>query len=438
VRPGPDDAAADVPSGSVALLTAYVTFVVAIPSRLIFAPLGGAGTPAEMLGLAMFVLWLFRRIASPRVSRIRSTLRIAMALFCIAMLTSYVAAATRPISPVELTAADRGLVSVLSWLGAFLFAADMIVTREALDVLLRRLSVGAGALAALGLAQFATGLAFTNYLQIPGLSINGDLVSIASRGSLARPAGTAIHPIEFGAVLTMVLPIALHYALADRHRPLLARWFPVAMIAFAVPISISRSAIVSAAVVLAFMLPIWPKDLRRKAYVAIGLVVMCCYVLVPGLVGTIIGLFTGVSGDASTKSRTDSYALAWDLLRRAPVFGRGFRTFLPAYRIFDNQYLGTAIETGAVGLVMLLAILGTGVARARAVRRRSDDPNTRQLGQAMAAAIAATGISFALFDGLSFPMVTSLLFLVLGCVAALDRLVAVPVVSIQRSRPSAA
>ena len=51
------------------------------------------------------------------------------------------------------------------------------------------------------------------------------------REGLTRPAGTTIHPIEFGAVLTMILPIALHYALHDKYRSKLARWFPVAAIA---------------------------------------------------------------------------------------------------------------------------------------------------------------------------------------------------------------
>ena len=78
-----------------------------------------------------------------------------------------------------------------------------------MDVLLRRLTYLGGAIASLGLLQFATGQPFTNYIQIPGLSINNELVSVLNRGGLVRPAGTAIHPIEFGAVLTMILPLAL-------------------------------------------------------------------------------------------------------------------------------------------------------------------------------------------------------------------------------------
>ena len=422
-RPGPS-----LEGTNVALLTTYVVLVVAIPSELIVGPLGGAGTPAQILGLLLLVRWIFMRSASAAgaMRRPRQPLRIAVALLGMSMLASYIAAASRPIATVEVTAADRGLVSTISWLGVFLVAAHSLVDKAQLDQLLQRLAFAGGGLALLGLVQFASGLPLTNYIQIPGLSANGDLVSIGDRGSLARPAGTAAHPIEFGAVLALILPIALHYALFGERHSRFARWLPVAAISFAIPISISRSAIVSVAVVLAVLLPTWSRALRRRAFAAIGVVVGCCYLLVPGLVGTLTGLFTGLSGDPSTKSRTDSYGLAWTFIRHSPVFGRGFRTFLPSYRIFDNQYLTTIVETGIVGLVALLAVFAAGVAGGLTVARRSADPSTRDLGRSLAAGLAGTGVSLALFDTLSFPMITCLLFLVFGCTSALWRIAVNP------------
>ena len=64
-------------------------------------------------------------------------MRIAMAVFCTSMLASYLAAATRPIEPVELTAADRGLASVAAWLGVLLVAADMIGNPTQFDLTFR-------------------------------------------------------------------------------------------------------------------------------------------------------------------------------------------------------------------------------------------------------------------------------------------------------------
>lgn len=405
----------------VGLLTGLVVVLFGIPSILVFAPLGGAGTPAQMLGVVLLVLWVTRRMRQSRVSAEDGGLIRVAAIYLLAVLVSYLAAATRPIPPIEVSAADRGLVSTMAWIGMLLFACAGLRSSTELDILMRRICLAGGLLAGLGLLQFVTKQPFTNYIQIPGLSSSHDLESVTSRADLVRPAGTAIHPIEFGAVLTMILPIALHYAIMDRHRRLLARWAPVAAISAAVPISISRSAIISAAVALLVLIPTWPVKLRRRSYVA--LVVLGCgfFVLVPGLLGTLRSLFTGISNDTSAQSRTDSYSLAAEFILRAPLFGRGFRTFLPSYRILDNQYLLSAIETGIVGVVAFLALLGTSVRITLRVRRGSSDARTRSLAQSLAASIGAAACSFALYDALSFPMAASLLFLLIGCVGALHR-----------------
>jgi O-antigen ligase len=222
----------------------------------------------------------------------------------------------------------------------------------------------------------------------------------------------------------MLLPLALHYALYDRHRILVRRWWPVAMIAVALPIAISRSAIVGAIVVLAFVLPAWPVTVRRRAYGVIVLLGGALFVTVPGLLGTLTGLFTQIGTDSSAQSRTGSYTLAGEFISHAPVFGRGFLTFLPSYRILDNQYLGLIIDAGFVGLIALLGVFLTGIFTARRVYRKSSDERVRNLAQAVAASIAAIAVEFALFDAFSFPMAASMAFFVVGLAGALHRLAA--------------
>lgn len=410
------------PSGALQALTVLVVILLAIPSRLIVAPLGAAGTPAEILGVGLGAWWMVGKAMTSRDRRRSASVQVAAGLFGAAVLASYIAATTRVIDAVELRAATMGLISLAAWLGILFMTADGPTNRYEIDTLLRRLCLGGGLLALLGIIQFVTGQPLTNYIQIPGLSINDTLTSVQDRAGLVRPAGTALHPIEFGAVLTTILPLAIHYALTDGHRSALARWFPVAAIAVAVPISISRSAIVSATVGLLFIIPTLSPIVRRKAYVTIVMLVGILYVTVPGLLGTIRGLFTGIQGDSSAQSRTGSYDLAWEFVKRSPLFGRGFKTFLPSYRILDNQYLGALIDIGFIGLVCLLALFATGILAARAVRSRSRDSSARGLAQALAASVAAAGCGFAVYDAFSFPMAASLLFLVLGAVAALRRI----------------
>ena len=348
--------------------------------------------------------------------------RTAFVIFAFAIGASYVAASTRPIEAVELRAADRGLLSLCAWAGVLLMADRGVTSRERLDSLLRRLVAVGGALASLGLIQYVTKRSLIDVIQLPGLTVNTDLVAVFSRNGYARPSGTATHPIEFGVVLAMILPLALHYAFHDCQRGLLRRWYPVAAIGLAIPISVSRSAVLGVMVVLALLLPTWERTRRRFAYGAVIVAVGAVYVAVPGLLGTFRNLFLGVGSDSSALSRTGSYDLALEFIARAPIFGRGFGTFLPAYRILDDQFLLSTIETGIVGTLALVLLFLSGFLTARRVRRLSKDPPIRDLAQSLAASIAAGALSFATFDSLSFPMVAGAMFLLLGCVGALKRL----------------
>ena len=196
------------------------------------------------------------------------------------------------------------------------------------------------------------------------------------------------------------------------------------MIAAAIPLSISRSAILLSAVVLVLVLPTLSHGLRVRAVALLAVLGAVMYVAVPGLAGTFRGLFTGVSEDTSTQSRTGSYSYAFEFVRDRPFFGRGLRTFLPDYRILDNQYLNILIEMGVVGLVAILTLLVLAVATGFGVRRTSHDEELRSLGVALAAAVAAGAASLTFYDGLAFPMAAGTMFVCIGAVCSLRRIVA--------------
>ena len=403
-------------------LTAYLVLLLCLPSQLIFAPLGAAGTPAQVLGMAFLLYWSVDWLSRshPR-SEPLTPVRRAMLCLGAAYLLSFALAQARPLPGDEGRSCDRVMLTVCSWLGVVLIA-ESVRNRARLDVFLRRLVALVAAVAALGLFQFVTKRAWIDHLHVPGLVLNSTLAAVDGRLGFARPAATTSHPIEFGVVLTMVLPLALHYAYLQDGRPWWRRWWPPAMLALAIPISISRSALLAAIVGMLVLLPSWPRSKRRPAYGLMVLLGLTVYVAIPGLLGAIRGLFLGIQDDSSARSRTDSYAIVWEFVKRAPFFGRGPGTFLPSYRILDNQYLGTLIETGLLGLVALLALLVVAVVGARRVRARSVDPATRDLAQSLAAGVAAGGVTFATFDGLGFPVSAGLMLVLLGSVAALQRL----------------
>jgi hypothetical protein len=408
----------------VTILTAYVVILLLIPSQYAISSLGAAGTPAGVLAVLYFLWYAFAWL-SPRsvVARQRQPLRLAIGAFLVAVLLSYVTAMTRPLQALELNGADRGLIIAAGWTGIALLTADCVERVDNLEVLHRRMSTTGGVLGFVGITQFFTGVDLAGYIHVPGLVQQAHIFSSVPRDQFNRPAGTAIHPIEFGVVLGLLLPLAIHgarYAPEGRRG---IRWTQVIIIAAAMMMTVSRSAVLAVFIALVVILPTWDKGARRRAYAVIVCFCAVLYFLTPGLLGTVKSLITHIGNDSSTNYRTHDYDAAAHYFVQNPWFGRGFGTFLPQfYRIFDNQYLVTLVEMGLAGLVALFGLFGTGWWLAREARRASDDPRVRHLAQCLAACVAVAAFSFGVFDAASFPMTCGLTFLLLGCCGAMWRL----------------
>jgi O-antigen ligase len=410
---------------AVGLLTVYVFLLMVIPSPLVFAPLGGAGGPDTIFGCLLLVMYLVT-LATPflAVAKGRQPVRVAAVLLTCVMIAAYISANRRTLPSLESNGADRGLILMLGWLGIMLVAADGIPTLDRLKVLLRRIVLGATAMSVLAIVQFASGLDAAKYIQIPGLATQTPFTDLLTRNNLNRPSATALDPIELACVLVTCLPIALHRARFAPPGERRKRWLQVGLIAAAIPMTVSRTGIVALAVMALVLLPTWPKMDRRVAYVAGVIGVGIMYATIPGLLGEFRSLFGQVGSDTSSTSRTGAFSRAVPFIAQHPWLGRGFGTFLPATYFFtDDQYLLSFIEIGVIGLLALLGLFITGWLCARNARRLSTSPETRDLAQTMAAAVAVPTVAFATFDALSFAMAASLTFLVVGCTGALWRLV---------------
>lgn len=409
----------------VTVLTGLVLLLFFVPSRLVVGPLGSAGTPAAIVGLAAAWLWANGLIAPGlALARGRQPVRLVVLAFAAAHLASYVAAFMRPLDFLEKNAADRGIITMASSVGIALIAADGIATRARLETLLRRIAFAGAGLAVIGIVQFTVGLDLAARIRVPGLTSQvSALTFIDQRSIFRRVAGTTQHAIEFSVVLAILFPLALHLAL---YAPLGRRrrwWLAVALIAVALPMSVSRTAVVGMAAVALMLIPSWSRHRRRRAVLGIALYAVVMKLVVPGLLGTIKSLFLNAGVDPSVSSRQADYDYVGRFISERPVFGRGFSTFIPTrYDFLDNQFLLSLIETGIVGLVSLLALFLVGMGVARGARLISTDPKTRDLGQSLAASVMVAVVTCATFDFLSFPTGRILVFLLVGCSGALWRL----------------
>jgi polysaccharide biosynthesis protein PslJ len=246
---------------------------------------------------------------------------------------------------------------------------------------------------------------------------------LMSRDGLLRVTSTAAQPLEFSAVLAMCLPLAIHQARHASGSRRAVRWLQVAVIAAGIPTAVSRSVIISLAVMVAILLPSWPRRLRHSFGILLVAGPVAAWLVMPGVVGRFLTAFTQLPTDSSTYSRANALALAVPLIGHHPFFGQGLGTFFPQARFFiDDQFVTTLIETGFTGLAALLALFACGWYAARRARLAAPDAVTADLARSLVAAIAVAAVSFATFDVLSFPMVSGLFFLILGCAGAAWRL----------------
>lgn len=408
--------------GAVALLRTYMVILFIIPAIEVFSPLGAAGGPQTIFSVILFLVYMWAWFdSSAKLDRRYQPIRWVSIILLLIMIASWVSANRHAMPVLERNSADRAIIFAFGWTGVMLIAADAINSLDELLALVRTLVNGVSLVAVVAVIQFFTAKNLADYIRIPGFKQLEPAVDVI-RGSFVRPQATASHPIELGAVLVITLPLALHLAMCASPAKRRLRWLQVAFIGGTAPLTVSRSAILGLIVIGLVLLPVWHKQQRRIAYGIIVAFTLVTWVAVPGLVGTIRGLFQYVGNDSSTASRGNALAAAGTLIPQHPWLGRGPATLLPqVYFYVDDQYLSSLIETGILGTLALAAVFVAGWLASRNARRISADPEFRHLAQCFAACSAVPALSFATYDALSFPMATGLTFLIMGLVGALWR-----------------
>jgi O-antigen ligase len=429
-----------VPASTV--VNVYIVLLLAIPSSLVVRPIGAAGSPATLWGFFALLWWICATISGLKPRGWRSPVCVALTVLTVSVMLSYLSGMTRgwyapadlkqvtdqvydalppglaQIRSAMLNAADRGLIAFGAWMGIALVISDGVRSRDDLGKILRCLTTVAGVLAALGVLQYYTGTNIARFVRLPGLSANQAIGAVQERSVLRRINVTATHPIEFGVVMASIFPLALHRAIFrvnGSRRDLL----PAVAIGIAIPLSISRSAVLVFLAGMLVMLIGWPAPRRRQLLKLAPFLIVGIRVAFPGVVGTIFSLFKNAGSDPSITGRTDDYTLTTRVIEENPLFGRGLFTFVPRYyRILDNQFLMILLELGAVGLVAVIGLALSAFFCALGARRRSEDAWLAHFGLALAAAICGLVLSLATFDAWGFAMAAGLMFILVGLASA--------------------
>lgn len=396
------------------------------PGQFRIDPLGAIGTPGVLIGLACFGLWMVGLVLRrPWIAPRLHPIRWAMLILALSVFGSYLAAGFRTLDPVELRAADRGLATLLVMAGMTLLVADTMRTRLQLRTLVRVLVIAGAVVSLLGVLQFVSGTDVASVITIPGFTYApGEYTN--ERAGFVRIVSTTTSPLELSVVLGILIPLGLYLGFTSNG---LAQklWFATtAVSAMAIPMTVSRTGILAIAVAGGVLMLGW--SWRRRVRVAlaglIGLVAM--KFIAPGLIGTLRSFLLNPGEDPSLLSRERGLEAALATFIDRPLLGGGFGTFIPQRYVFlDNQLLLSLVETGVVGVIALIVVFGTAAVLGIDVRCEASGPaacHDRELALALLAGLAVAVATFFTYDALSFPTGRGLTFAIIGCLAALWRI----------------
>jgi O-antigen ligase len=414
LRPQGDSRRIDmVPRSSAPLLLRFTAFAIFFfPSSMIIKPLGAVGTVSMILSCLLFVFWVASWLWGLHDPLpLRHPGRLAGAVFALGIMASYVSLYggwVGQASVAGLAAADRWVVLVIASLGLILCIGDALETRDQVLSLARWLIAGGFFSSLVGLVQFTMHIDPMEWIQaaMPGFTYNGGDGAFQARGNLVRVSGSTFHSIEFAVTSAMLLPLSMWRAAHDPRGTRWFHWLQTILLGSAVVMTVSRSGALCVAVALVVALPFMSRLIRRWTIVIVPLLILVAFAVVPGFVGTLTTALTADSSDPSIANRVNNYPRVEAMIDHRPLFGLGPGNYDTSNLVYvlDNQYLGSAVSTGIVGLACVAFYLIAPALMTVVAARHAKDPSTKALAGAIAGGLAAAAVGSVAFDSLSFPV----------------------------------
>ncbi|MFC8038220.1 O-antigen ligase family protein [Paenarthrobacter sp. NPDC057355] len=407
--PSSEAPAAGRPSALLQLLAICIFFV---PSSMIIEPIGAAGTVPLLLGCVITLLWVLSlAMGLHNPLELRHPGRIGITLFLLGSLITYgalYAGWTGGSTVATRAAADRWLILVMVSLGVAMMIVERVRTTEDAKVLVRALLAGGFFCCVVALVQFFLHINPMIWVRdaMPGFTYNGGDTAFQERGVLTRVSGTTFHSIELAVVAAMLLPLSIWRGVYDKSGRKWLHWLGTSLLVFAIAATVSRSGILGVVVGLACLVPFLPKAARSWVALVAPAAAAFLFLTIPGLVGTLLLVFSWGAEDPSITTRTDNYPRVVAMFQERPILGTGPGNFVPGNLtlVLDNQYLGSLVTMGVVGLVAIGAYFVLPGASALLAGSRARDPELRSLCGALAGSGLVAAACSAGFDSLSFPV----------------------------------
>jgi hypothetical protein len=432
------------------LLAMLALVILLIPIRRYTIPvnLPFSLEPYRILVAIFIALWALALLGDPRIRIHKSGLGAPFFVIAFATVTSDVFNSDRINQLGVRSDVLKSLTFLASYLLVFAFIVSVVRSREKVDFVLRVLVVGGAIIGVASMIEARSGYNLFNHLSNPLFKLDGRILTSeeVARGGRLRAYASAQHPIALAAVLVILIPPAIYLAVTRRR----VWWIPVAMLLLGALSTQSRTGVTMLATIILVFFLIRPQHLRRFWPAAIP-AVLALHIILPGTLGTIKASFFPKGGLIAEQQnapvgsgRLASTGPAIAEVKRVPLVGVGFGTRVFAYKrqnapILDDQWLGTLLETGTLGISGWIWLFIRFVRRAGRAAKR-DPSREGWLPMAFAASIAAFAVGMFTYDAFSFVQVTFVMYMLLGLgVAALNASTRAPGRAriSQRSRPIA-
>ena len=407
------------------LLTVLLIVILFVPIRRYTFPgsLPFEVEPYRIVVAMILVAWAIALLIDPRVTAKRSFVDGPVALIAFAIIGSLAMNSGR-VGTLQVDVL-KSLTFFASFFLLFYLVVSTVRTPRQVDYLLKVLLGGGVVVAVLAIVEYRTGYnAYDKALaRVPLLEFGGTPELLRTE-TVRRAYGSAEHPIALGALLTMLIPLAIYAAKTTGRK---IWWGVLLVITFGVLATVSRTSIIMLVVAGAVILRLRPREVKRLVPLALAVFVLA-QVAVPGSLGTLKYFFfpaeglvaqqTSSEGSCSSAGRIADLGPSLREYAQKPVLGYGFGTRIPTGPrtnacILDNQWLGSLLETGTVGLVGWLWLFGR-YGRRLARQARRDASAHAWLATALAASVASYAAGMLTFDAFSFIQVTFVMFILVG------------------------
>jgi polysaccharide biosynthesis protein PslJ len=415
----------------ICLFASSVLFVpVARYSLTIHLPLG---LDFWQLAVMLVVLvWVAALLVDPAVRLRRTPLDGPIALIVAASLGSVVVNYGR-VAPLA-SPVLKALITFVSFIALYYFITSVVTTAARLYLISQFIVSGVAVVAFFAIVEQRAGFNVFDHVGsiLPVLQIDGG-GGLVYRNGLIRATGSADHPIALGVLFAMVFPLGL--AFAKSRSPVW--WVPTSLILIGVLASTSRTAFLALATVGVALLWLRPGDIRPLLPLAIPMLIVI-KIAAPGSIATLKDSFLPSSGQEGLIASQRQLAADPTLISgranfrprlveglHRPLLGQGLGTRqtgadnpLRNSPILDNQWLGTFLDIGLIGIAGWLWLIVRIDRRLGRIARTRGSPDGL-LAAGFVASITGFAVAMLTYDSLAFIQEAVILWVVLALAAAL-------------------